>query len=308
MCSLKLEIVKSLENLSKNNWKKFRMALVDRRGDRRVGLSKVEDKDICDVVEVLVSTFTLNGTPAVTCELLESIDCFNEANELNRIAELFPNSSTGKNTAVAATAAGTAGAAGVTPHTKEEHFVDKHRLELTRRVREVYLILDFLLDNNVIQREIYDKISNKPGSMPSRMEKIYTALNSNSNINAKEIFFQSLKKYVPGLVDELEHSVVTSKQPSFDDAQEFEEHFVDKHKLELIERVCNIKKILDVLQKKEVIQNEIYEEIYHTQPNQEKMRKIYRLALKSGKTAKDIFYECLEKYEPHLVADLERSE
>ncbi|XP_077431393.1 apoptosis-associated speck-like protein containing a CARD isoform X2 [Vanacampus margaritifer] len=87
-----------------------------------------------------------------------------------------------------------------------------------------------------------------------------------------------------------------------------EEHFVDKHKFKLIERVCNIKKILDVLEEKKVIQSEIYEEIYQTPGNEEKIRKIYRLALKSGKAVKDIFYECLKEHEPYLVADLERSE
>ncbi|XP_077431389.1 apoptosis-associated speck-like protein containing a CARD isoform X2 [Vanacampus margaritifer] len=206
MSSIKMVIRESLENLSVTNLAKFRAALVDRRVAPRVALSKVEGKDYLDITNVLVSTFTEDGAPAVTAELLKSIKCNDEAKELDdEIAKL--KSSAGKiaASAAAATAAGSAGAAGGTAHSEEEHFVDKH-------------------------------------------------------------------------------------------------------KLELIERVCNIKSILDVLQKEKVIQSEIYEEIYHTQPNQEKMRKIYRLALKSGKTAKDIFYECLKKYEPRLVADLERSE
>ncbi|XP_077383420.1 apoptosis-associated speck-like protein containing a CARD isoform X2 [Festucalex cinctus] len=338
MCSKKMLIVKSLENLSKINWKKFRLALVERPGDRRVPLSKVEDKDIFEITDALVSTFTADTALAVTCELLESIDCFNEANELNdQIAEMFPKSSTSKT--VAATAAGTADG---TTHSKEEHFVDKHRGELTKRVREVYFILDFLRDKNVITSEIHQEISNMPGNFPSRMEKIY-ALAVMSDITAKDIFFESLKKFVPGLVVELEHSVVAPKwlRPikSFDKAQKLddeiakpnssagkttasaaaagpagtathskEKHFVDKHMPELIQRVSSIKPILDVLRSKDVIQRETYEEIFKTPENQDKMRKIYMLALKSGKAANDIFYECLKKYESHLVADLELSE
>ncbi|XP_077383338.1 apoptosis-associated speck-like protein containing a CARD isoform X2 [Festucalex cinctus] len=204
MSSKKMVIMNVLENLSENNLAKFRMALVDRRGDRRVALGKVERKDFMEITNVLVSTFTEDRAPSVTAELLRSIKCFDEAEELdNEIAKL--KSSAGKIAASAAAETAACTAAGGTAHSKEEHFVDKH--------------------------------------MP-----------------------------------------------------------------ELIERVCNIKKILDILQKKKVIQGEIYEEIYNTPVNQEKMRKIYRLALKSGKAAKEIFYECLKEYEPYLVADLEHSE
>ncbi|XP_019719441.1 apoptosis-associated speck-like protein containing a CARD isoform X2 [Hippocampus comes] len=83
-------------------------------------------------------------------------------------------------------------------------------------------------------------------------------------------------------------------------------HFVDKHQLELTERVCNIDSILDFLLKENVIQDAIYEKISCTPGNQGKTRNIYKLALKSGIDAKNIFLESLKKYEPFLVADLER--
>ncbi|XP_077415793.1 apoptosis-associated speck-like protein containing a CARD [Vanacampus margaritifer] len=181
MTSKKMAIMNSLENLSTANLSKFCSALVDRGGEQEVPLNKVENKDITIITNVLVSTFTEDGAPAVVIELLNDIQCRNEAKKLN------------------------------------------------------------------------DKIAKLKSSAAKK------------------------------------------------------EHFVDKHMLELIKRVCNIKPILDVLQKKKVIQSEIYEEINQTPSNQEKIRKIYKLALKSGKAAKDIFYECLLEYEPYLMADLEHS-
>ncbi|XP_037128895.1 apoptosis-associated speck-like protein containing a CARD isoform X2 [Syngnathus acus] len=85
-----------------------------------------------------------------------------------------------------------------------------------------------------------------------------------------------------------------------------EEHFVDKHRTELIERVTNIPPILNLLLKKKVIQDPVYEEICDTKGNPEKMTKIYRQALKSGICAKDIFFEILKDKEPLLVEDLEK--
>ncbi|XP_019719440.1 apoptosis-associated speck-like protein containing a CARD isoform X1 [Hippocampus comes] len=93
---------------------------------------------------------------------------------------------------------------------------------------------------------------------------------------------------------------------SSDTACSSEVHFVDKHQLELTERVCNIDSILDFLLKENVIQDAIYEKISCTPGNQGKTRNIYKLALKSGIDAKNIFLESLKKYEPFLVADLER--
>ncbi|XP_057690571.1 apoptosis-associated speck-like protein containing a CARD isoform X3 [Corythoichthys intestinalis] len=84
-------------------------------------------------------------------------------------------------------------------------------------------------------------------------------------------------------------------------------HFVDEHKLQLIERVKNINPILLGLQDKNVIQAEVYEDIsYHTPGSQNKMRKIYDLALKSGTDAKDVFFKLLQEHESYLVKDLQK--
>ncbi|XP_077414186.1 uncharacterized protein LOC144043946 isoform X2 [Vanacampus margaritifer] len=113
MSSKKIAIMNSLENLSGKNLDKFRVMLVDRRGDRKVPLSKVEGKDYTEFTNVLVSTFTEDGAPAVTSELLESIGCFQEAKELDdKIAKLKSSAAKIAASAPAATAAGSAGAAG----------------------------------------------------------------------------------------------------------------------------------------------------------------------------------------------------
>nr|XP_057909285.1 apoptosis-associated speck-like protein containing a CARD isoform X3 [Doryrhamphus excisus] len=83
-----------------------------------------------------------------------------------------------------------------------------------------------------------------------------------------------------------------------------EEHFVDRHKTELIKRLSNINPILDFLLEKNVIQDEVYDDIRAVKGNQQKMREIYRQALKSGNKAKDLFLKALEENDPYLVDDL----
>uniref|UniRef100_A0A669B1N8 CARD domain-containing protein n=1 Tax=Oreochromis niloticus TaxID=8128 RepID=A0A669B1N8_ORENI len=83
-----------------------------------------------------------------------------------------------------------------------------------------------------------------------------------------------------------------------------ENHFVDKHRVELIQRVSNIELILDELLKEKVIQQESYDRIRALQTSQEKMRELYSGPLKAGSASKDVFYQILQTHERLLVNDL----
>ncbi|KAF1388301.1 hypothetical protein PFLUV_G00088780 [Perca fluviatilis] len=82
-------------------------------------------------------------------------------------------------------------------------------------------------------------------------------------------------------------------------------HFVDKHRIKLIERVSNIAIILDELLDEDVIQQETYDKIKVLPTSQEKMRELYSGPLKAGGIrCKDKFYNILEKRERYLVDEL----
>uniref|UniRef100_A0A3Q2PCV4 Apoptosis-associated speck-like protein containing a CARD n=1 Tax=Fundulus heteroclitus TaxID=8078 RepID=A0A3Q2PCV4_FUNHE len=83
-----------------------------------------------------------------------------------------------------------------------------------------------------------------------------------------------------------------------------EEHFVDQHMVELVQRVTSIAPILDKLLKAKIMQDETYDEISALPTCQAKMRALYRGPLKGGKRCKDVFYEILEELEPFLIKDL----
>uniref|UniRef100_A0AAV2MFD8 Uncharacterized protein n=1 Tax=Knipowitschia caucasica TaxID=637954 RepID=A0AAV2MFD8_KNICA len=111
----------ALNDLSSDQLASFRTALRERRGDGpRVRRTDVEDKSPLQLSELLVQTFLEDGAVRVTEQLLRDIDCMQTAAEL------------------------------------EQHFVDRHREELI--VSYINPILDYLLQQGVLQGEQYDRI------------------------------------------------------------------------------------------------------------------------------------------------------
>ena len=84
-----------------------------------------------------------------------------------------------------------------------------------------------------------------------------------------------------------------------------DEHFVDKHQSELINRVSNVEPILDELLHQNVIQQDSYDKIKTLPTAEEKMRELISGPLKcSGVQGKDIFCEILCINHPLLIQDL----
>ncbi|XP_029928059.1 caspase-13-like [Myripristis murdjan] len=80
--SARLAIKDALEDLTEKKLKKFRAALLDRRGEPRVKTNAVDGKDLLTITDVLVSTFTASRALQVTVELLKEIGCNDEAQRL----------------------------------------------------------------------------------------------------------------------------------------------------------------------------------------------------------------------------------
>lgn len=83
--TIRSAIKDTLENLGKKNLDKFRSALLDRREEPRVALSRVEDEGFLVITDVLVSTFCELGAARVTLELLKEIKCFDNAKALGEV-------------------------------------------------------------------------------------------------------------------------------------------------------------------------------------------------------------------------------
>ncbi|KAM4579874.1 uncharacterized protein PAE49_004973 isoform 2-T2 [Odontesthes bonariensis] len=85
-----------------------------------------------------------------------------------------------------------------------------------------------------------------------------------------------------------------------------DEHFVDKHMEDLIQRVSATGPILDALLRNKVIQPETYETIRALPTSQGQIRELFCGPLRAGEACKDIFLSVLREKEPLLMADLNR--
>ncbi|KAK0146134.1 Apoptosis-associated speck-like protein containing a CARD [Merluccius polli] len=83
------------------------------------------------------------------------------------------------------------------------------------------------------------------------------------------------------------------------------EHFVDRHRSSLIQRISLVAAILDQLLYHKVVSQEHYDTILAKATQQDQVRELYSGALRSsGTRGKDIFLSVLEELEPFLIEDL----
>ncbi|XP_034057037.1 apoptosis-associated speck-like protein containing a CARD isoform X2 [Gymnodraco acuticeps] len=93
--------------------------------------------------------------------------------------------------------------------------------------------------------------------------------------------------------------------PSSENGSRDSEHFVDKHRTELINRVNCVADILDQLLEKKVITQSSYSEILVIPTTRQKMRELFSGPLNAaGPRGKDVFYRILEKEEQYLIEEL----
>ncbi|XP_041649584.1 apoptosis-associated speck-like protein containing a CARD [Cheilinus undulatus] len=83
-----------------------------------------------------------------------------------------------------------------------------------------------------------------------------------------------------------------------------DKHFVDKHRMALIQRVSNIAPILDGLLCEGVLQQDSYDSVRALPTTQEKMRELYCGCLKAATACKNVFLNLLEENEKYLIEEL----
>ncbi|KAF7655968.1 hypothetical protein LDENG_00048040 [Lucifuga dentata] len=86
-----------------------------------------------------------------------------------------------------------------------------------------------------------------------------------------------------------------------------EKHFVDKHRVQLTQRVSNVAPILDELLNHGVISQECYSTIRKLCTTQDQMRELFSGPLQASNEAKTTFYDILVKMESYLIKDLEKN-
>ncbi|XP_068180343.1 apoptosis-associated speck-like protein containing a CARD isoform X2 [Antennarius striatus] len=191
--TIRKAIADALEDLSKSDYDKFCYYLLSREEEPKVRRNKVEDRGFLVVADLLVRTFTETRALAITLQILREIDC-------NEVADTLEKD-TRANSSKPGSAESSAGGSDGTPSgAEEEHFVDKHQLQLINRVYHVSSLLDELLQKKFIPKEFYKETMALPTS-EAQMRKLY--LGPLQSTACKDIFYKVLEKDNPYLIEDL---------------------------------------------------------------------------------------------------------
>uniref|UniRef100_A0A7N8XH66 PYD and CARD domain containing n=1 Tax=Mastacembelus armatus TaxID=205130 RepID=A0A7N8XH66_9TELE len=173
---------------------KFYHKLLDRRIEPRIRRQRIEDKDRLDIADVMISTFTEAKVVHVVVEILRDIGCNQEAADLSKV-KLRGRRQPSNDFLMGN------GQTKVNKRTNGKHFVDRHKVELIRRVSNIGPILDDLLDEDVIQQEVYEQIRALPTTQ-DKIRELYSGPLKASEA-CKDIFYESLQIHEKFLIDDL---------------------------------------------------------------------------------------------------------
>ncbi|KAL8176576.1 UNVERIFIED_CONTAM: hypothetical protein K2H54_036505 [Gekko kuhli] len=168
---------------------------------------------------------------------------------------------------------------------KGKNFVDRHEHELVQRVTEIGSILQQLVPL-LLEPEQYKAIMAE-STDEQKKEKLYEIMLSWDR-GSKDQLYHALKSRNRRLVLELEA-----------------QHFVERHKDELIHRVFNVPHVLDVLKMLEVLDHHQYEKIMAAGTNRQKMKKLYELVSNWNNKSKDCLYQALRETNARLLKEIE---
>uniref|UniRef100_A0A3Q3LYM0 PYD and CARD domain containing n=1 Tax=Mastacembelus armatus TaxID=205130 RepID=A0A3Q3LYM0_9TELE len=182
--TVKAALTDMFEDLSDQDFSRFYHKLLDRRIEPRIRRQRIEDKDRLDIADVMISTFTEAKVVHVVVEILRDIGCNQEAADLSKV-KLRGRRQPSNDFLMG----------------NGKHFVDRHKVELIRRVSNIGPILDDLLDEDVIQQEVYEQIRALPTTQ-DKIRELYSGPLKASEA-CKDIFYESLQIHEKFLIDDL---------------------------------------------------------------------------------------------------------
>ncbi|XP_040398489.1 NACHT, LRR and PYD domains-containing protein 1-like isoform X2 [Cygnus olor] len=103
------------------------------------------------------------------------------------------------------------------------------------------------------------------------------------------------------------HSFLEHEPSSALQVRHKEQHFVEEHREQLIQRVTSVNSILDRLRQYSVLTDEQYESIRAQSIRQEKMRLLYSFMPSWDNTCKDRFFDALKETSHYLIQELQGS-
>ncbi|XP_069805794.1 uncharacterized protein [Dendropsophus ebraccatus] len=176
-----------------------------------------------------------------------------------------------------------------------DHFVIRYRSHLINDIKEVNLVLDDLRSHNLLTEEQYKDLQAIPTSK-EKMSRLCDTFQYESDAK-KDQFYISLWRYNYTVIHNLERSEKSSSSKT----SAAGDHFIDRHREELIGRIKIVHQVVSDLYSHKLLTKEQRDYIIDTPASEDRMRRLYDVIRYLDDDEKEKVYDALYKYNPRVI-------
>ncbi|XP_069812111.1 uncharacterized protein, partial [Dendropsophus ebraccatus] len=169
-----------------------------------------------------------------------------------------------------------------------DHFIDQHREELIDKINIIWPVISDLYSNKLLTGEEQDYIMETPES-EDRMRRLYDIMKCYED-DEKEKVYDALYKYNPRVIGFL---VIQRDSSSLDKTGD---HFIDRHREELIGRIKNVEPVIDDLYSNNLLTREERDYIMEIPAPYLMIKRLYNIMKCYDEKEKGMVYDALYKY------------
>ncbi|XP_066449965.1 uncharacterized protein [Eleutherodactylus coqui] len=176
-----------------------------------------------------------------------------------------------------------------------DHFIDRHRADLIHGITDVDPVVDDLFRKDLLTIKEQDYIM-RPGEPEEKMRRLYAIIRVRDYWDKEEVY-NSLYKYNPHVIDDLKI------QENESQLEEAADHFIYRHKEDLIHRIKAVDPVVDDLYRKRLLKKDEHDDIRKLPKPEDKMRRLY-VAIRDRHDCDKEVYRTLYKHNQSVLDEI----
>ncbi|XP_056425952.1 uncharacterized protein LOC130367540 [Hyla sarda] len=183
--------------------------------------------------------------------------------------------------------------------TAGDHFLDRHKQDLIKLIKNSSLVLEDLHKEYLLTAEERDNIMEIPDS-EDRMRRLYDIVRYR-NVYDKQKVYTIFYKYNPRVIDDLK---------MLEDSPNLQQHivFLETHRLDMISRVIMVDPVLDDLRDQTLLKQKQYDLLYHQPSIRKKITELLDIVNNWGDYCKNTFFNSLCAHNPSIAKAFQRAD
>ncbi|XP_066449961.1 uncharacterized protein [Eleutherodactylus coqui] len=175
------------------------------------------------------------------------------------------------------------------------HFIDRNRADLIHGITNVDPVIYDLYRKDLLTVEERDNIM-RPRHPEEKMRRLYESIRDWDYWDKEEVS-NSFYKYNPRVIDDLK---IQENEPQLEEAAD---HFIYRHKEDLIHRIKAVDPVVDDLYRKRLLKKDEHDDIRKLPKPEDKMRRLY-VAIRDRHDCDKEVYRTLYKHNQSVLDEI----